>query len=196
MYNKILRAHSFLAPDTIGNKPEALCGKEAPESGGCVRSLQCRFNKQRSAAAERVEHKRIGVYPRKIAHCGAQRFLERCVIRFSSVAALMQSLARGINHKRSDILINKETNAVFRAGLLKMRYMIFLLESFDNSLFNYRLAVRYAEECGINTPAVYGKRVVFSDIILPRQRLNAVKKLCEGRGPEFAHIYHNSLCIS
>lgn len=72
--------------------------------------------------------------------------------------------------------MNKETNAVFRAGFLKMRYVIFLFKPFNNSLFNYGLAIGYAEKRRINAPAVYGESVCLTYIVFPRQRLNAVKK--------------------
>ena len=114
----------------------------------------------------------------QVDDAGCQRLLDWSQHRILSVASLVQADPCGVQRNHDIVMVDAEFHRIGRAGLLKPAEIVDLLQAGDDCLFDDGLAVRDAEQLGLERPAALDRKcVLFPDVIFKRDFANTLEQL-------------------
>ena len=165
--------------------------KAAVKTGGAVFGDQRRLNGDRTAAAERIAEGVAAAVTAQKHHGGCQRFAQRRFHADGAVAALIQSLAAGIQTNGGGILEKGKANLVFYPRFGELLHMVVGLEPLDDGFFDNRLTGGHGMKLRGNGVTLHGESRVTGQIILPRNGPGALKQLLKAAGGKLAQHQHD-----
>ena len=113
---------------------------------------------------------------RELDHCGGERFLERGGHALRAVAALVESIARGVEPDGDLVLHDGKAHLISPPRLRELRDAVGRAQAVDDRLFDDRLAGGYGMERRVDGIAHDGEFALARDPVLPMHRAHALKE--------------------
>ena len=170
----------LLGPDRGRHKAVPLGGEAAFQAGGDVHGFLGGLDQQRAAAAEGVFHDAVAAHPPQIGNGCRQRLAEGGFHRVAAVAALVQTVAGGVQHDLADVLPQHKADLVLRASLGQNRGLVFEHQPLDDGLLDDALAGRHAGQLAVQGRTGDRERRIRRKQLFPRDGIHAVEQLVEG----------------
>ena len=173
-----------IRPDVSVEIAPPLRGKAAVKARRAVFGDQRRLNGDGARAAERVAKRVAPAIARKLHHRGSKRLTQRRGNAHGAVAALVKSLAGGVEAQHDLIFHDRKLHLIALAVLGKRLHPVPLAKADGYGLFHDRLTRGNGVERRVYGVAFDGKLTAHGDIILPRNGLRALKELFKRRRAE------------
>lgn len=158
----------LLLPGSLRDKTELFGRKAAAQAGRDVERFLRRFNDKRARTAERVLHERVAPHAAKVRDGGGQRFLDGRERGVAAVAALVQTVAGGVEHHLDGIFAQRKAQLVFGAGFGQRAGMVTVHQPLDDRLFDNALAGGHAGQLAGKAGALDREGRVGGEEFLPR----------------------------
>ena len=153
-----------------------LRGKAAVQTRRAVFGNEGGFNGDRAAAAEGIAEGVAPIVAGKLHHRGGKRFAQGRRHADRAVAALIQSLAGGIEPDDDLVLHDGKADLIPFSGFGQLRKSVFLSQPLNDRLFDNGLTRRHGVERGGDGISGDGEFAVAGDPVLPGDRARALKE--------------------
>ena len=184
---------ALLCPQGSGHKAVALGGKAAFQTRGNVHGLLRGFDQQGAAAAEGVLHQAVAAHTAKVGDGRRQRLAQRGFHGVAAVAALVQTLAGGVQHDLAHIFAQHKAHLVLHAALGQHGGAVTLHQALDHRLFDDALAGGDAGQLAVQGRAGDREGGIRRQKLLPRDGIHAIEQLVKGGGLVACQQQHHAL---
>ena len=184
---------ALLCPDGGRHKAIPLSGKAALEARRNVHGFLGGLDEQGAAAAERVFHQAVTADTAQVGDGSGQRLADGGLHGVAAVAALVQALARGVQHDLTDVLAEHEADLILRARLGQHGGVMELHQPLDHSLFDDALAGRHAGELAVEGRARHRECSIGGEQLLPGDGIHAIEQLVKRGGGVSVEQEHHTL---
>ena len=181
----IHRLVGCVEPEHFVERRPVLRGKAAVEPRCAVARDERGFNGDGAAAAEGVTERVATIVVRELDHCGGERFLEGGRHALGAVAALVESLTRGVEPDGDFVLHDGKAHLIAPPRFGKLRDdAVGSAQALHDRLFHDRLAGGHGVERRVDGVAHHGELPLAGDPVLPVHRAHALKERFEIRRAE------------
>ena len=184
---------ALLRPDGRRHEAVPLGGKAALQAGGDVHGLLGRFNEQSAAAAEGVFHKAVAADTAQVGDGRRQRLADGGLHGVAAVAALVQTVAGGVQHDLADVLAQHEADLILRTGLRQNGGVVFGHQSLDHGLLDDALAGGHTGQLAVQGRTGDGEGRIGREQLLPGDGIYPIEQLIEGGGRVGVQQQHDAL---
>ena len=157
-----------------------LGGKAAAQTGGKVHRLLGGLDHQRAGTAEGVLHQRVAAHAPQVGNGSGKRFLDGRQRGVAAVAALVQTVAGGVQINLHGILAQGKANLVNAAGFGQRGGFMPCHQTLDDRFFDDTLAGRHAGKLAGQAGPLYREGSIGGQQFLPRNAVAAVKQFVKG----------------
>ena len=146
-------------------------GKAAAQAGGQIQRFLRSLDDQRAGTAEGILHEGVTAHTAQVGNGGGQRLLDRVF----TVAALMQTVAGGVEVNLDGVLAQGESDLVQGAVLGQGADLMALHHPLDDGFFDDALAGGHAGKLAGQAGALDREGGVGGEQFLPRDIVAAVE---------------------
>ena len=180
-------------PDSTIQPAPVLRHKRATDTRGNIATNQGGFNWQRPAAAEWIHKLTIPIPVAELDQASGHGFTQRSQTHKLTIAALMQTIATGVDCQSCHVSQQRNFNLKRRAGFVKPKPLVRAFQAFHYRLFHSSLDRRYSMQPGQHAAPGNRELRIHRQQVGPRQRLRLVKQGVEIRRRKFAHPNQQSV---